>query len=291
MLFVQNLACLDCLHWFVAVATVFPVTTPSNCNKCAEWFTDCVTDDTTNPTRKFPNPLGIGSSNDMRAPNNRLGQRTVDSASEVTWKIGPSLGGDSQTCKNREQCFCQKMGEGCHFAVAVDSLWCWQSIRKIPHCKRSSCAQTAQENKGISTCFGIHHALFHMFCHGPFPTFVQQSVRLRNLLFWSLNTVLDEVSLSPGCGSGFVSKRACSLKYWLRISAGHLLQKQLTEFFMMKLNDRRGTNNSIVFDKAQSGVLVCWCWLRHCCDYFCLVWTAPKWGLMGWSSPLMFVIN
>ena len=90
--------------------------------QCAEWFTDCATDETINPTRKFPNPLGIGSSNDMRAPNNKLGQRTVDSASEVTWKIGPSLGGDSQTCKNHEQCFCQKMGEGCHFAVAVVPL-------------------------------------------------------------------------------------------------------------------------------------------------------------------------
>ena len=90
---VQNLVCLDCLHWFVVVVAIaFPVTILSNCNKCAEWFTDCVTDDTTNPTRKFPNSFGIGSSNDMRAPNNNLRQRTVDSASEVTWKIGPSLG-------------------------------------------------------------------------------------------------------------------------------------------------------------------------------------------------------
>ena len=50
---VQNLACLDCLHLFVAVAIVFPLTTPSDCNKCAEWFTDSVTDDATNPTRKI----------------------------------------------------------------------------------------------------------------------------------------------------------------------------------------------------------------------------------------------
>ena len=93
---VQNLACLDCFHLFVAVAILFPLITPSDCNKCAEWP---VTDDATNPTRKFPNPFGIGSSDDMGVPNNKLSQRTVDSASETTWKIGPILWGDSQTCK------------------------------------------------------------------------------------------------------------------------------------------------------------------------------------------------
>ena len=102
-----------------------------------------------------------------RAPNNKLGQKTVDSASEVTWKIGPSLGGDSQTCKNRELCFCLNRLRlpfcSCSCSVVMLAI-----DLKNPHCKHSSCAQTARENKGISTCFGILHPLFHMFCPGLF---------------------------------------------------------------------------------------------------------------------------
>ena len=229
MFFVQNLACLACLHWFVVVAIVFPVTTPSNCNKCAEWFTDCVTDDTINPTRKFPNPLGIGSSNDMRAPNNKLGQKTVDSASEVTWKIGPSLGGDSQTCKNREQCFCQKMGEGCHFAVAVVPLWCWQSIWKIRIVNIRLAPKQLERTKASLLVLGSSTRCFTCFVLVPFQ-FCLTKCQTAQFAFWSLNTVLDEVSLFPGCGSGLSAKTARSQKCWLCISAGHLLQKQLTDF-------------------------------------------------------------
>ena len=92
---VQNLACLDCLHWFVVVvAIVFPVTTPSDYNKCAEWFTDSVTDDASSP---FPNPIGIGSSDDVRGPNNKLGQWTLPR--KRPGKLAQVWGGDSQTCK------------------------------------------------------------------------------------------------------------------------------------------------------------------------------------------------
>ena len=96
---VQNLACLDCLHLFVAVAILFPQQLPATATNAQTGSQILLPTTPITQQEKFPNLFGIGSSDDMRVPNNKLHQRTVDYASEATWKIGPSLWGDSQTCK------------------------------------------------------------------------------------------------------------------------------------------------------------------------------------------------
>ena len=86
-------------HWYVNVSIAFSHNTFSDGNERAEsGFTDSVSQRLTQLT----NFNGIGFYDVMIAPNNKLGQRTVDFAFEVTSKDCPKLGGDSRTCKESQ---------------------------------------------------------------------------------------------------------------------------------------------------------------------------------------------
>ena len=282
---VQNLACLDCLHLFVVVvAIVFPLTTPSDCNKCAEWFTDSATDDATNPTRKISESFWNRFFRWHESSKQQVNQRTVDSASEATWKIGPSLWGDSQTCKELWATSLPKNGWrlplcSCSCSVVMLAIDlknhapCIVNIRFAP--------KQLKKTKASLIFGGIHHALFHMFVLS-LSNFCLTKMSDR-ALFWVWTRFLMKCSV-PRLWFRFVSKtRLFQIPEILIVHiCGTRFPKITNSLFMMKLNDRHGTNNLIVSDKAQSAVLVCKCWLGHCYDYFCLARIALKWGLRVW---------
>ena len=108
---------------------------------------------------------------------------------------------------------------------------------------------------GSSTrCFTCFVLVPFQFCLTKCQTAQFAFVEFEHCFWWTVSV--------PRLWFRFVSKT----RLFPEILIVHICRtpfaKTTNRFFMMRLNDRHGANSLIVFDKAQSAVLVCWRWLR-----------------------------